>query len=205
MTTENNTVEQVESNNVATTENVEQVNVDNTIGAEHESLKKLPVEDLVSIISETRSEAKKRRLENKELKETLVGYKTEQEKAEEEALKKNNEWQGLYEKRLEETKDYDDLKQFKAEQLEIAKDKVEQNKNNLTKAELEIFDLASKNMTYTEQKEYISKLLENRSPSITVDNTQSIARTNKDKETKKNPLRPGDQDPVLAGLRSARN
>ena len=51
----------------------------------------------------------------------------------------------------------------------------------------------------------INKLLKNRQSNVVIDTTQSTTRTNKTEEKPKNPLRsPGGNDPILAGLRSAR-
>jgi hypothetical protein len=199
MSEENTPVE-----NTQTPESQEPVQQQPEQHAENDSLKKLPVDDLVEIIKETRSEAKNRRLKYKELEGKLATYEEQKKQEEIEQLEKTNEYKALYEKIKEEHGDYDELKEFKQASLEKAKEQVENNRKNLTKAEEDLFAMASKGMTYVEQQEYIAKLITSRTPGITVDNTQSTTRTNKEQK-EKNPLRsPGDQDPVLAGLRKAR-
>ena len=174
-------------------------------GVEHEALKALPVEELINIIAETRGEAKKYRLQKKELKEQVSSYEQAKTEAEQEQLKKNNEWQKLFEQKQEETADYEELKEFKTNYLEKCKNDVEERKSQLTKADEEVFALSAKNMTYDEQLDLINKLLKNRQSNVVIDTTQSTTRTNKTEEKPKNPLRsPGGNDPILAGLRSAR-
>jgi hypothetical protein len=143
-------------------------------------LDKLSAKDLIDIIHETRSEAKTRRLKYNELKEQMSAIEIANKKAEEEQLEKDNEFKTLYERRTEETKDYDELKEFKMNYLNNCKDKIESIKNGLTKAESELFELSSKSMPYDEQLQFIEKLVGNRTTAAIIDKTQSTTRSNND-------------------------
>lgn len=189
--------------NEQTVENTETQETQETkpINIEHESLKKLPVDELINIIAETRSEAKARRLKAKELEDRVAKIDAEKKQHEEEELSKKGEYEQLLKKYKEETADYHELKEFKTTYLEKCKMEVEENVKHLTDAEKELFSLASGKMTYDEQSQYLKKIVGTRQPSTIVDISQSTIRTNKDKEEIKSPLRSrGASDPILEGL-----
>lgn len=158
------------------------------IEQEHLKLTKLSPEDLINLVLETRSEAKKRRLRTRELEEEIAKREREQELNQQAELEKNQEFQKLYGDLKEKTSDYEDLKKFKQEYIENCKTEVEQLKNNLTKADLELFELTSKNQTYDQQLLIIKKMLLNKNSNsgTIVDPSQSVARSTEADEPNNN-------------------
>jgi len=142
-----------------------------------DSLSKLNAEELISIIHETRTEAKNRRLTNKELTEKMGSIEAQTKLDETAALEKNNEWQKLHEQYKDETKDYEDLKAFKISYLEKCKADLEILTKGLTQAENELFELSANNRGYDEQIVIAKKLLANRKADSVIETTQSAART----------------------------
>lgn len=173
---------------------------DAEIAAEHEGLKKLSTDELISIIAETRGEAKTRRLKTRELEDILKKQEDEKKLNEQVQLEKNQEWEKAYGTLKDETKDYTELKEFKQSYLEGCKDKVENIAKGLVKAEQELFEISSKNMSYNEQLTFLEKLVQNRAVKNVVDTTHSMGRTDgKDiKETKDKPNLFGNPGGVMA-------
>ena len=124
-------------------------------------------------------------------------------------LEKNSEWEKLLTEYKEETKDYNDLKEFKQSVLERSKLEVEDNIKHLTDAEKDLFTLAAAKMTYDEQLAYLKKIVGNRQPTTVVDPTQSTVRTNiKDENNNKNKpvfMGSGNQNNALDRLKALRN
>ena len=206
MSDENNT--NIDTTNITNNETVDNSTIENleTVpNVEHEALSKLDPAELVKIIAETRNEAKTRRLKAKTLEEQINTINKEKSEAEQKKLEENQEWQRLFEKQKEDTADYEELKEFKTSYLETCKQEVESSKSSLTKAEMELFELSSKNMTYDEQLNFIKKVVSTRAPVSVIDSTQSTTRNNDDGKTKKK-LFPGsgNQDSILDGLKNAR-
>jgi hypothetical protein len=178
------------------------------IVAENNTLSKLPVSELIDIIKETRSEAKTKRLKNRELEGQILEINNAKKLAAQAELEKNSEWEKLLADYKEETKDYNELKDFKAASLEKAKVEVDESVLHLAPAEKELFDLASSKMTYDEQSSYIKKIVSNRPTNTIIDTTQSVGRKNnvKVEDTKNKPvfMGSGNQNSALDTLRALR-
>lgn len=152
--------------------------LENNPAEQASELLSLSKERLVDMVHEGWSESKKRRLKLRETESKLDEIQREKDAERQKALEDNQEWEKLYKDKTESTKDYEDLKEFKQNYLTKCKENVNKMLPQLTKAENELFELSSKNMTYDEQIAFIEKLVSNRNTTSLVDNTQSTKRTN---------------------------
>jgi len=149
---------------------------ENTEGKE--SLKDLGAEKLVDMLLETRTEAKNRRLELKEVKQQISELTTAQEQAKQAELEKKQEWEKLYNEQKEKTSDYEDLKLFKDNYLNDCKAQVEKKLETLTDAQKKLFELGTKDKSADIQLKFIQELagaVETK-PTPSTDNTQASGR-----------------------------
>lgn len=144
--------------------------------AEHDALKALPVDELVNIIAETRSEAKKRRLQNKEIQDKLAEIENQRKLDEESQLEKKNEYQTLYNKLKEETADYGDYKSFKESYLEECQSKVDEAMKKLDKNQLDLFEEAADGKSSDKKLKLIKKLILTKPVTSVIDTTQTTHR-----------------------------
>lgn len=173
----------------------------------HPGFKDATKEDTLLALEKTMSEAKSRRLQVRELEEKLKSFEEQTKQKELQELEQKQEFEKLYGTLKDETKDYEELKEFKTNYLNQCKEKIDNIKNGLTKAEAELFDLSAKHMPYDEQMAFIEKLVGNRAVSTAVDKATSIARKNDEKPDVKIPAfgNPGGtQNLIMQGLAKLR-
>ena len=157
-----------------TTEKVVETKEEN----KNEGLLTLSKDELVNIISETRGEAKSKRLKLRELEGTISQRDKDAKLAEQAILEKNQEWETAYNKLKEETNDIEGLRTFKQDYITNCQNKVDEITPTLTTSEKEIFDISSKTLGYDAQLELIGKLVAGRPASkIDIDPTQTTARS----------------------------
>lgn len=179
-------------------------NTDKNIKEDDSKLNELSKDELTKIISDTRAEAKNRRLKNKELETKLEEINNTTKLNEQVQLEKNEKWEEAYNKIKEDTKQYDEFKNFKTSYLETCKEKIDEVKPKLTKAEQELFDLSSENMSFDNQLKFIDKLINNRQEKTNIDNTQSTARGGNENILTDKPIIPfGNARSVIGKLMSS--
>ena len=137
----------------------------------------MSTEALIEEVIATRSEARERRLERKDLEGKLSEIEEKKKADAQTQLEKNQEWEKAYAKLKDETKDYTDLLGFKNNHLESCKAKVDTILPTLSEADKELFELSAKGHSYSTQLDIITKMSGRKAPQVSkVDTTQSISR-----------------------------